>query len=856
MIGETILHYKVLEKLGEGGMGVVYKAEDTKLKREVAIKFLPHHISANEVERKRFEIEAHAAASLNHSNISTIHATEKTASEVFIVMEFIDGIELKDKINPPSSPLSKRGDTGGLPAKEVINIAIQIAEGIEAAHKKGIIHRDIKSQNIMITKAGKVKIMDFGLAKLQGEAGLTKSGSTLGTVSYMSPEQATNEPVDHRSDIWSFGVLLYEMITGELPFKGKHEAGILYSIVHSELPKIQNVDCPEGLGFIVQKALVKNPDERYQNMSEILNDLKTIESGNVLSKPHIKKTSHKAGVFIVVLIAIVASLIFLFQSKQEPKDNRPPMRTVRLTSYSGEEYDPVFSPDGQTIAFSWNGPYEDNFDIYTKRLDGGNPVRLTTAIQKDTKPAWSPDGKKIAFIRELDDSREIVVLPSSGGTEQKVTEMASVGSDIWPNISWSMDNEFIYYPDHALSAAFVIKRIHLKTGKREQVTSLPPGVWGDLDTHMLPDGKHLLFRRGSPGFFDLYVLNLDNKSVRQLTHINTVIYGFCWHNESKSVLFSANLDGTIALWKTDLSGSEPQKVHSEVSICNPQVFEKGERLVYNQRIWGYSIWKLNLRNPTEDEIFIKSSYENLEPNISPNGEKILFSSNRTGTHNIWLADSNGNNQTQLTYFEDKIWAGNGNWSPDGSEILINFQNYSYKMKANGADLDTLGDMGIFATWNANGTGFYGRPGTKNGLYAFTAEALIGDRITEGPALAPKVYEDYIYFIRNWNQLEIWRIPVSGGTEEPVLTGVKDLFLRSWQVVKTGIYFFHFVDKKPVLSFYDFKTKEVKLVKRMPDAGAVDIFVAMDIDPREQYLLYSKEDPVKSDIIMVENFRTE
>jgi len=267
MIGQTISHYKILEKLGEGGMGVVYKAEDTKLKREVAIKFLPHHISSNEEERQRFEIEAQAAASLNHPNISTIYSIEEVDDDVFIVMEYIEGQEVKDKIK--ADPIS---------TDEAINIAVQIAEGLEAAHKKGIVHRDIKSQNIMIKNDGKVKIMDFGLAKIKGGVQLTKIGTTVGTVDYMSPEQARGEEVDQRTDIWSFGVVLYEMLTGKVPFKGDYDQAIIYSILNEDHPSLLTVqdDIPIELETIVNKVLDKKPEERYQKMSEVIMDLQNL----------------------------------------------------------------------------------------------------------------------------------------------------------------------------------------------------------------------------------------------------------------------------------------------------------------------------------------------------------------------------------------------------------------------------------------------------------------------------------------------------------------------------------------------------------------------------------------------------
>ena len=271
MTGETILHYKILKKLGEGGMGVVYLAEDQKLERKVAIKFLPKNISEDSEERKRFKIEAKAAAKLNHPSIATIYSIEETADELFIVMEYIDGRELKNIVETHRD--------ASLQKEEVIKIATQIAEGLEAAHKNGIIHRDIKSQNIMITEDGNVKIMDFGLAKLKDDINITKTKSVLGTPAYMSPEQVKGEKADQRTDIWSFGVVLYEMLTGVLPFKGEYEQAVFYSIIN-EMPepvKDQRSDTPVELSEIIDRSLQKNPDKRYASIKEVLVGLYKME---------------------------------------------------------------------------------------------------------------------------------------------------------------------------------------------------------------------------------------------------------------------------------------------------------------------------------------------------------------------------------------------------------------------------------------------------------------------------------------------------------------------------------------------------------------------------------------------------
>ncbi|KAA3617748.1 MAG: tetratricopeptide repeat protein [Calditrichaeota bacterium] len=322
MIGKAILHYKILEKLGQGGMGIVYLAEDTKLERQVAIKFLPHHIAGNTDERKRFETEAKAAAALNHPNIATIHAIEESENEMFLVMEYIEGIELKQQI-----------DRGKLGIERTVDIAIQIAEGLQAAHKKGIAHRDIKSSNIMLTVDGKVKIMDFGLAKFRSSTP-AKAGTTVGTAAYMSPEMSNGEEADHRTDIWSFGIVVYEMIAGQLPFQGDYELAVLYAIVN-EPPKplsdyIKGI--PKVLETVIDKCLMKDVEERYQNIESILQEsiFKSYHSisseaieelEDVKSSVKIRKTHLFALITLFVVLAFfVSQIVFINEpdiAKQE-----------------------------------------------------------------------------------------------------------------------------------------------------------------------------------------------------------------------------------------------------------------------------------------------------------------------------------------------------------------------------------------------------------------------------------------------------------------------------------------------------------------------------------------------------------
>ena len=276
MIGQTIQHYKILEKLGEGGMGVVYKAHDTKLDRDVALKFLPQHLTSSEEDKQRFIREAKAAAALNHPNICTIHSVDEHGGNQFIVMEYIDG-----------NTLGELQKSGKLKPEMVIDYATQIAEALSKAHDAGIIHRDIKPGNIMVNADGRIKVMDFGLAKLKGSAGeITKTGSTVGTTAYMAPEQIQGQEVDHRADIFSFGVVFFEMLTGVRPFRGEHEAALIYAIVNEEPASIQAYlpDAPETLEHFFVRALAKDPGERFSSAGEVIEALASLKETKGISE--------------------------------------------------------------------------------------------------------------------------------------------------------------------------------------------------------------------------------------------------------------------------------------------------------------------------------------------------------------------------------------------------------------------------------------------------------------------------------------------------------------------------------------------------------------------------------------------
>jgi len=319
--GQTISHYRITEKLGQGGMGVVYKAEDIKLERTVALKFLPPHLSNQEEEKKRFIHEAKAASALEHNNICTIHEIDETKDgQLFIVMSYLEGKTLREKI-----------DVSPLKVDDAISIIIQTAEGLKLAHEKGIIHRDIKPANIFITNDGVVKILDFGLAKAKGQTQLTKMGSTLGTVDYMSPEQATGNTTDRRTDIWSLGVMFYEMITGQRPFEGEYEQAVIYSILNTEPESIPEID--KRVQHIIRKALAKNPDDRYQNVGEIVEGLRKISQGGEVNGTQAKK-SKLPWIVVAAVVITIAVAIYLYRPSLKSAIETGTTKTIAVLPFT------------------------------------------------------------------------------------------------------------------------------------------------------------------------------------------------------------------------------------------------------------------------------------------------------------------------------------------------------------------------------------------------------------------------------------------------------------------------------------------------------------------------------------------
>jgi Tol biopolymer transport system component/predicted Ser/Thr protein kinase len=866
MIGRTISHYRILAKLGEGGMGVVHKAEDTRLERTVALKFLASHVLKSEEAKTRFFNEAKAAAALDHPNVCTVYEVDEADGQIFLAMAYVDGPTLKQKIAERPLKLT-----------EALEIAIQVGQGLQAADEKGIVHRDIKSGNVMVTASGQAKIMDFGLAHLGERTKITKTGSTVGTPGYMSPEQAQGHPVDRRSDIWSLGVVLYEMVTGRLPFEGEREEAVLYSILNDEPEPItaQRVGVPTEMDRIVAKALAKSPEERYPHVEDMLVDLralrKRVESTarmKAVSKVTAPRLARRGLLWAGALVAVVAAAtVAIWHFRSTSQEPARPLNPVPLTSYLGSETYPSFSPDGKQVAFSWDGEKQDNFDIYVKLLDAGPPDRLTSNPADDLCPAWSPDGRRIAFYRRTRDSLAIYSVSSRGGSERKLGDVTFLDQPwrVGHQLSWSPDGRFLAFEDkESAEGRYSIFLLSIATREKRRLPIVATGPLHHIGPAFSPDGQSLAFF-GTAGVNsgDFYVASVAGGEAKRLTSDGQLTAGLAWTADGREIVFSSARAGERSLWRISAAGGTPEHLGALGGVALlPAISRQGGRLLYVQRVSETNIWRFDAHGRSPPRRFIASTRDDENPQYSPDGERIVFVSNRSGSHALWLCDSDGSNPVQLTSFGGSTVNGFPSWSPDGRQIAFdsNFKgNWDiYVIDAEGGAPHPLTtDSGADArpSWSRDGRWIYfasTRTGT-NQVWKVSAEGGRPIQVTRAGGNNPVESADgkFVYYSKATVPPSIWRVPAESGEEMLALEDCSGAEYANWVPVDDGIYFADWEGTSRSIKFLNFDAGRVTDVVPLDTPG---VFAALAISPDGRWFLLPQFDQSGHDLMLVENFR--
>lgn len=870
MVGRQIGVYEIVSLLGAGGMGEVYKAHDSRLNRSVAIKVLPPDKTSNAERKRRFVQEARAASALNHPNIVTIHDIGSESGIDFVVMEHVTGKTLEQLI-----------PRQGLKLNEALKYSIQLADALANAHSAGIIHRDLKPGNIMVTSDGLVKVLDFGLAKLTesepvGEEGTTQTlrpsteeGTIAGTVVYMSPEQAEGKAVDARSDIFSFGSVLYEMVTGQRAFQGDSKISTLAAILNKEPKPVSELNrvMPRELEKIIRRCLRKDPARRFQDMDDLkvaLQELKEESDSGTLTGVQSGVRSSRRNWIWATTVVVVGLAIAGWFLRGIGRKSMAPLEVVPLTSYAGDAWLPSFSPDGNQVVFSWNGEKEDNFDIYIKLIGSPTLLRLTRDPAGDYSPAFSPDGRHIGFVRATRERASFIIVPSIGGPERSVAELPALNLN-------TNSTRFAWFPDGKWVVIFGLALLSTETGEIRSLTFPQNKLFVDDAPAVSPDGRTVAFIRAANNWFDSNIFLLDltddlkpKREPRQLTFLKGFNSDPVWTANGQEIIFSSGAFGSSSLWKISASGARgPERLPFGIDGYSLAISRSGSRLAYERRVRDDNIWRLPLSGSGvtggPPARFIFSTLRDYTPQYSLDGKHIAFASDRTGVLGIWVSDADGSNPVELF---SHAGTGSPSWSPDGQRIAFgsNLEGNDdiYVIRANGGKptrLTTDPAEDVVPSWSQDGNWIY-FASTRRGRYeVWKAPSGGGEAIqvtrNGGFAALESLDGKTVYYTKGAPEqsMALWRVPVNGGEETQVLPSV---VWRAFALVEDGIYFIPDPDANGEYSvqFLPFGIGKVKTVAPIPSRPSRGLTASAD----RRYLLYTQWDEARCDLMLVENFR--
>ncbi len=881
MVGRTISHYRVIDKLGEGGMGVIWKARDTDLNRFVALKVLPAGEPADPDHKRRLlqrlVHEAQAVSALNHPNIVTIYEIAREQDVDYIAMEYVSGQTLKALIARK-----------GLNVEEALRHAVQIADAMAAAHAAGVVHGDLKPANIMVAESGVVKVLDFGLAMSAGEnesgddeitrtAPAVSTAAIRGTVAYMSPEQAEGKPTDPRSDIFSFGAVLYEMLTGRRAFAAKTPLSTLAAIISSEPKRLCDVrpEIPPELERIVARCLRKDPARRFQDVADLRVALVEVQEELGAEPAPLTRAPRPARVprwIWAALVVIVAGLAAAWLRSRPESPGA--LRSVPVTSLPGRAMQPALSPDGNQVAFVWSGPKDDNYDIYVKLIGAANAVRLTSNPAPDMRPAWSPDGQFIAFTRNGPSAGAIFLIPPLGGAERRLCE---VGGNL-NSLTWTADGKSLVVGYRTSpQEPYSLRLVSVDTCAQERLTSPPAGLAGDSDPAFSPDGRTLAFARqhyATTG--EIYLMPFagnrpESAKARLLIAAGLSLSGLAWTHDGGSIVFAAYREGNQTLWRYPVKSGNgtPERVAIVGERANqPSISRAGKRLVYQHYVRDTNIWRMpgpSAHRRSVPTRLIASTLLDDSPQYSPDGKRIAFASNRTGSNEIWISDSEGASPVQLTFLGGPP-VGTPRWSPEGAWIAFDSvtegQRDIYVISSEGGiprRLTTERSDDVRPSYSRDGKWIYfgsNRSGRWE-IWKVPAQGGAAVQVTlqgGGHEAFESADGRYVYYEKIPTD-SLWRIPSGGGVEEaavpaPVLRG-------HWGLVNGGAVILNPISNPPALEFFRFTARRREHLADLPREFIPDrgfSTPALAVSPDGQWIAYVQLDRYDTDLVLIDNFQ--
>jgi len=685
--GQRLLHYRLIEKIGEGGMGVVWKAEDTKLQREVALKFLPQETAGDPERRARFEREARSVAALNHPNIVTIYSVEEAPSTSsgqgihFITMELIEGKTL-------ARSLPKHGFTLG----QLLEIAIPLADAVSRAHRAGITHRDLKPDNIMIDREGRLRVLDFGLAKLHAPLGTTgesqaatvtsdtAAGRVLGTVAYMSPEQAEGKEVDARSDVFSLGTILYEIASGDRPFVGDTSMSTIGAILKDDPSPIteRKPSLPRHIGRIIRRCLAKDPDRRYQSALELRNELEElkteVESGTnaQTTAVSVPRSGWSTAGYVLLGFAAVVSVVVVLAIWSSRQQEPPPAvySAVPLTSAIGLETDVDWSPEGEFIAFG--RVREGSLDVMVQPVAGGEAVVRADGPGDETTPRWSPDGRYLAYVSTSEPRTFVFLMPPHGGASRKLiaTDISTLDvetiSGAMGDRPWSPDGRTLLVSRVNENRELAIYRVDRDSEEAVQLSFPPPGE-GDLGASYSFDGKRIVFQRRGQGrgvVMTMPAAGGDPERVLADEFDNTKPT----FRPDGQIVFVTNRNGPDSLWELDVETGSLSQLWFESRRVTSFSVSATNRIVAAPQWHNTFLFTVDVATGERRQL-TSHTKDNFGARFSPDGQTVAYHSTRAGNVEVFLHHLDGSPETQLT--DDPSWDFYPDWSPDGRQLIFN-----------------------------------------------------------------------------------------------------------------------------------------------------------------------------------------